>query len=66
MLRFSRAFLFVGVLLMTACATTQTTPARSLGGPLNLADEGMFFVNGRVSSPIFQAPLRPALQGLAR
>ena len=46
MLRFSRAFLFVGVLLMTACATTQTTPASSLGGPLNLADEGMFFVNG--------------------
>ena len=42
-----RVLLFVGVLLVAGCATTQRAPgAASLGGPLNLADEGMFFVNG--------------------
>ena len=42
----SRALLFVGVLLVAGCATTQRAKETSLGGPLNLADEGMFFVNG--------------------
>jgi pimeloyl-ACP methyl ester carboxylesterase len=42
----SRALLFVGVVLAAGCAAPQKAPGTSLGGPLNLVDEGMFFVNG--------------------
>jgi pimeloyl-ACP methyl ester carboxylesterase len=42
----SRALLFVAVFLAAGCAATQRPTGTSLGGPLNLADEGMFFVNG--------------------
>lgn len=42
----SRALVFVGVLLVAGCATTRSPTGTSLGGRLNLADEGMFFVNG--------------------
>ena len=42
----SRVLFFVGVVLLAASATSERASAKSLGGPLNLADEGMFFVSG--------------------
>jgi pimeloyl-ACP methyl ester carboxylesterase len=42
----SRVLFFVGVVLLAGSATSEPAPAKSLGGPLNLADEGIFFVNG--------------------
>jgi len=35
------------VLVPSAWAAAQTVPAAMIGGPLNLADEGMFFVGGK-------------------
>jgi pimeloyl-ACP methyl ester carboxylesterase len=43
--KLSRA-LFFGVVFLAVSATSQGAPAKSLAGPLNLADEGMFFVGG--------------------
>ena len=42
----SRALFYLGVITV-GCVAIGRAPAMSLGGPLNLADEGMFFVNGR-------------------
>ena len=42
----SRVLLSVGVVLLAGSATSEPAPAKSLGGALNLADEGMFFVSG--------------------
>jgi pimeloyl-ACP methyl ester carboxylesterase len=42
----SRVLLLVGIVLLAGSATSEQAPAKSLGGPLNLADEGMFFVSG--------------------
>jgi pimeloyl-ACP methyl ester carboxylesterase len=66
MLRLTRTLLLVaGVVLMTACATSRQGPATTLGGPLNLADEGMFFVNGTtvVSKYPGASPAGPASPG---
>ena len=41
----SRALFYLGVITV-GCVAIGRAPAMSLGGPLNLADEGMFFVNG--------------------
>ena len=61
----SRALLFVGVLLLAGGPTSQMASAKSLGGPLNLADEGMFFVNGTtlVSTHPGASPAGPSRPG---
>lgn len=46
MQRSLRALFFVGVVLLAGSSVSERAPAKSLGGPLNLADEGVFFVNG--------------------
>jgi pimeloyl-ACP methyl ester carboxylesterase len=42
----SRVLLVVAVVFQADGAVSQTVPAKSLGGPLSLADEGVFFVGG--------------------
>ena len=42
----TRASLFIAVVLLGGCATPQRIPGSTLGGPLNLTDEGILFVSG--------------------
>jgi pimeloyl-ACP methyl ester carboxylesterase len=64
-MRLLRATLFVGVLLMAGCAVGPRPSATSLGGPLSLADEGMFFVGGAAvaSSHPGASPAGPSRAG---
>jgi pimeloyl-ACP methyl ester carboxylesterase len=62
----SRVLFFVGVVLLAGSATSEPAPAKSLGGPLNLADEGMFFVSGTsvLSTHPGASPAGPSRPGI--
>ena len=61
----SRVLFSVGVVLLAGSATSERASANSLGGPLNLADEGTFFVGGTslVSTNPGASPAGPSRPG---
>ena len=61
----SRVLFSVGVVLLAGSATSERASANSLGGPLNLADEGTFFVGGTslVSANPGASPAGPSRPG---
>jgi pimeloyl-ACP methyl ester carboxylesterase len=63
----SRVLFSVGIVLLAGFATSESAPANSLGGPLNLADEGTFFVGGTslVSTNPGASPAGPSRPGTA-
>lgn len=60
-----RALLVAGSMLVAGCVAGPKVASTTLGGPLNLADEGMFFVNGttRLSTHPGASPAGPSKPG---